>query len=132
MGDLGGSGHGLGWSESGLAMGGHLTWDFVFCKALMAALWRLPFVFDKTFENKTSILQAKTLALHIYYQRKRVNSTHTTECVHLFTNERRIKKSFFPLFPSGQSNSGILLLSLIESSESDYLALPPPCLKGSH
>ena len=32
MGDLGGSGHGhgLGWSESGLAMGGHLTWDLFY------------------------------------------------------------------------------------------------------
>ena len=47
-------------------------------------------------------------------------------------NERRIKKSFYSLFPSGQNNSGILLWPLIESSESDYLALPPPCLKGSH
>ena len=32
LGDLGGSGHGLGWSRSGL--GGHLTWDLFYLQGL--------------------------------------------------------------------------------------------------
>ena len=55
--------------------------------AIRKMTWRLPFVFNVTFVNRISVLKSKALALQIYYQQKQANSTHTTECVHLFTEE---------------------------------------------
>ena len=55
--------------------------------AIRKMTWRLPFVFDETFVNRKYVLKSKALALQIYYQQKRANSTHKTECVHLFTEE---------------------------------------------
>ena len=56
--------------------------------AIRKMTWRLPFVFDETFENRISILNSKTLALEIYYQQKHTNAVHANECVNLFNDER--------------------------------------------